>query len=150
MKTTKRDKPNKAWEKQKEESKRINRYLKVGGRPVVRKTRQRGPNDGSGKPTWYEAGTETAFPEAYNNFQTRRDAAKERRQMNRIFKKAERTGHNPLDAVKRFLSRKRGKSLQMGPQPGAPGVAPRKPNAAPKKDNLFGKIRNLFKRKGDR
>ena len=142
MKTVKRDRPNKAWEKQKEERKRIDRYLKHGGRPVKRAQRTRGPNDGNGKPTWYEADTEVTFPEGYKNYTDRRADGVKRRKMTRIFKRAEKTGRNPLAAVKKFLGKDAPRMPMQQPAPFKPSKA-----EAP---SVLGRIRKLFKRKGDR
>lgn len=100
MKTTLRTTMNKTWEQEKETRKRVERYLKHGGNPVRRASRQRGPNDGAGRPTWYEAGTETLFPEGYRNYAQRREDARQRRKLNRIMRRAKR---DPGRALRRFF-----------------------------------------------
>lgn len=133
---------NKAWEKEKEERKRIERYLKHGGRFVKRAQRTRGPNDGNGKPTWYKAGTEATFPVDYKNREQRRADDVKRRKMTRIFKAAEKSGRNPLTAVKKFLGQNTGRPMPTR----APG--PLRPKA--EKKSWLGRAFDKIRGRGDR
>lgn len=78
MKTEKRDRPNPAWEKQKERARVIERYLKVGGSYIV------------------------AHPVGHRNYQERRDDAKRSRRIRRALNKATRTGRDPMKVLRRF------------------------------------------------
>lgn len=111
----------KDWKAYKEEGEKIVRYLRHGGRPVIRKA----PAPGPGRAT-HKAGTEVSFPEGYQNRETRRAEAKKSRKIKRTIKRAKARGQDPNQAIRRLLEGGRKRSPFQRPVPLPPFVPPQR------------------------
>lgn len=122
----------KDWPAYKERGKRIDEYLKRGGRPVIRTAPQKV------RGAIAEAGTEIVFPPGYRNYRERREDAKRNRKLNRIMRRAKAAGRDPGPALRRFFGENK------------PAGMPRPPKRTLKrnepKPGLLQRMKNLFRR----
>ena len=135
----------KDWKQCKENARKIERYLKIGGQPVIRERAERGTNDGAGRPTWHKKGTAVTFPPGYRNHAERRANMLQQLRMNRIIRRAKKKGRSPIAAIRRMLG-------EDGParMPQQRGTQERPAPPTRRKRGFLGRIMDRFRRRGPR